>query len=119
MLNRAFAADPDAVHAMVCNRVPCNNALADDPTVVVSAGLVAGSGPTVGMMGLLNGLLGEIGIPLVVTKFDEEPDADGRHKMLGFCEYVEPKEAEDGRSEGGRARQEPKVGRRDGESTAG
>ena len=86
MLNRAFAADPRAVHALVCNRVPCNQALADDPTVIYEESVLVG-GPTFGILGFVNGLLGEIGLPEIVIDFSEEVDALGRHCMIGFREF--------------------------------
>ena len=34
-LNEACTADPGALHALICNRVPCNTALADHPPIQV------------------------------------------------------------------------------------
>lgn len=84
VLNRAFAADPAAIHSMLCVRIPCNRALADDPTVVVEPGHV---GYTLDVMGLINGLLSELGQPLISTYTDDEPDLDGTHRLLGFRRY--------------------------------
>jgi hypothetical protein len=36
-LQKAFEADGNAIHSLICNRVPCNQALADDPFVQVDA----------------------------------------------------------------------------------
>lgn len=85
VLNRAFASDPDAIHAIICNRVPCNAALADDPSVVVDKSIVSDVGWNVGMIGIINGILIEMDAPLVGVKFSDEPIEYGRHKILGFC----------------------------------
>ena len=57
VLNEAFAADAAAVHALLCNRVPCNKALADHSTVQVMETPTAGKFPAVGTIGLLNGAM--------------------------------------------------------------
>lgn len=89
-LNRAFAADPEAVHAILCNRVPCNKTLADDPTIVVGESLVAPDAFNVGIIGLLNGVLADMGQPLVASRWSDDVDGEGRRKLLGFCQYQEP-----------------------------
>ena len=59
ILNRALEADPDAISQLVCHHVPCNQALADDPTI---QGGYHDDDTTrwheVGMLGILNGLFG-------------------------------------------------------------
>lgn len=54
-LNECLELDRPAVAALIANRVPCNQALADHPTV--QAGAQHG-GYNVGMLGILNGLCG-------------------------------------------------------------
>jgi len=56
VLNRALEHDREAVSAVLLNRVPCNEALADDPTVQVS--ITDGGSSTLSALGLLNGLFG-------------------------------------------------------------
>lgn len=64
VLNRALDADADAITDLLEHRVPCNDELAEDPTiqaVVDQAAMVVGepAGPwTVGMLGVLNGICG-------------------------------------------------------------
>ncbi len=59
VLNRALKADPGAINELFDYRVPCNEALTDDPTVQVRSGHgLAGQKGTVGVLGLINGLLG-------------------------------------------------------------
>lgn len=53
LLNSALAADSTAVSALVEQRVPCNEALWDHPTVQV---VVNDGQPCVGLLGVLNGL---------------------------------------------------------------
>lgn len=90
VLNRAWAADQAAIHALVCNHVPCNQALADDPTIVVDPNHFMPGRATLGAIGLLNGVLAEAGMPLVALKWSDERDAEGRATLLGFCEYQPP-----------------------------
>jgi len=52
LLNELIALDKSAVAALLANRVPCNKALADHPTVQV------GLQNDVGMLGVINGLFG-------------------------------------------------------------
>ena len=55
VMKRALAADPEAVRALIETRVPCNDALANDPTIQV----VDDAGVTkVGLLGILNGIAG-------------------------------------------------------------
>lgn len=88
-LNEAFKNDPDAVHALICNRVPCNQKLADHPTVQVGQNPCIENGTwTVGMLGFINGILGAIEIPLVAAKWE-----DGR--LIGFSDYESQMRRED------------------------
>ncbi len=66
-LNEAFQRDPQAIHSLLCNRVPCNAVLADDPYVCVepTPRLVDKRYYTVGTLGLVNGVLAAAGLPLV------------------------------------------------------
>ncbi len=90
-LNAAFKADPNAIHSLLVNRVPCNKALADDPFVIVDKSPVLDRECLqVGALGLLNGVLAANGEPLIGVMWSER-DTDGRSKMMGFCEL--PKQA--------------------------
>ena len=88
MLNQAFLADPAAIHALMCNRVPCNEQLADDPYVIVDcSGVVGIEQPHVGALGLINGVLLALDQPDVVALVftDVLVDAvEGRRQFLGF-----------------------------------
>ena len=59
-LNRALAADPEAMKALIEYRVPCNEALAKDPTIQVVP-LPDQPGYQVGLLGIVNGMLGILG----------------------------------------------------------
>lgn len=87
ILQRAFEADPNAMHVLTVNRVPCNQALADDPYVIVDNPPVLGRTHfSVGMIGVLNGVLVGLDLPRIAYKLDDEVDAEGRHRFLGFCD---------------------------------
>lgn len=85
VMNRAFAADSEAVHAMLCNRVPCNMTLADDPTIVVATSVVSEGQFNVGLVGFINGILDEMGLPLLGSKWSD-PKEDGTRTLLGFTD---------------------------------
>jgi hypothetical protein len=86
-LNRAFEADPDAIRALMTNRVPCNMRLADDPFVQVGEGTgLHGQYFIVGALGLVNAVLAAHGLPLVAGKW--EMNEPGNDEFVGFCEYV-------------------------------
>lgn len=53
--NQLLAIDRPAIAAMFANRVPCNKAMADHPTVQVTA---QHGGYHVGLIGILNGFCG-------------------------------------------------------------
>lgn len=95
-LQAAFESDPNAMHALIVNRVPCNQLLADDPFVVVEQSPILPDGNwQVGALGLVNAVLAANNLPLVACKFSSERDETGRAKLLGFCEYPsEPASAE-------------------------
>ena len=87
-LNVAFTADPNAIHALLINRVPCNRLLADDPFVQVDGSQVLPEGNfQVGALGLVNAVLAASDLPLVAARYSPEPSSDGRYKLIGFCEY--------------------------------
>lgn len=57
VLNEALEADSKAIANLCIQRVACNKALADHPTIEV--GTYYGMGYEVGLLGILNGILGE------------------------------------------------------------
>lgn len=84
VLNEAFRADPAAVHALICNRVPCNETLADHPTIVVSSVRTSAGGEhyNVGPLGILNGVLGTD--HLAIGSMWSDPAAEGEREFMGF-----------------------------------
>ncbi len=87
LLNNAFKSDPSAIHSLMVNRVPCNEQLVDDPFIVVDKPpVLTGEYFQVGALGLINGVLGCLGMPRVALTYGEK-DAEGRSKILGFTVY--------------------------------
>lgn len=89
-LQSAFEADPNAMRSLVVNRVPCNQAIADHPSIVVAETPLAIPGRhfEVGMVGVIVGLMCDAGCRRVIGwKFDEpEPNAEDRSlKFSGFA----------------------------------
>ena len=91
-LNSAYKADKNAIHALLCNVVPTNQAMEDHPHIVVG-----GPDPkfkTLGLLGVINGVLTSAGLPRVASKWSETKDEFGRHTFEGFCIYTEPKQTD-------------------------
>lgn len=89
ILNEAFAADPVAVHSLCCNRVPCNDALADHPTVQVESAVAAGQPERahVGLIGMLNGVLEPMTGARVAMLWADPELPGGRPQLIGFKVY--------------------------------
>lgn len=86
-LNKAFKADPDAIHALMVNRVPCNTDLANDEHVFVSVNkILSDKSYTVGVLGLINGILSANDLPLVAMVIDDGADVKDIKHFYGFCE---------------------------------
>jgi hypothetical protein len=56
-LNTLIAADGEAMHALVEYRAPCNQTMTNHPTAQVSSPVVS-EGSCLGLLGVLNGLVG-------------------------------------------------------------
>lgn len=92
-LNAAFANDPSAIHALIVNRVPCNQALVDHPFIIVEASpVLANKNYQVGALGLINGILTANGLPRVAVMFQDVPGEEQK-RIVGFCEYKPPEAA--------------------------
>ncbi len=72
-LNGLLQTDPEAVRALVETRVPCNEAMAQHPSVQVSVDDGVEQ-RTVGLLGILNGLIGvdDDGWGFLAAEFDDE-----------------------------------------------
>lgn len=88
VLNRLFEKDPDAAYAFARNQIPCNRALADDPAIVC-VGRFSGTGFLTSALGLVNGILAEMGQPLAAAVWSDGGD-QGQQKLLGFTECKKP-----------------------------
>jgi hypothetical protein len=82
-INDLMELDKPAIAAMFANRVPCNKALADHPTVQVTA---QHGGYHVGLIGILNGLCGvrEDGMSRLCLVW-EKVDAGGEPELVGLA----------------------------------
>lgn len=78
LLKSALAADPTATHALLCNRVPCNQAMLEHPTIIVDSLSKGNERPVVGLLGLLNALIIETG-HVVAMCIDAET-----HQLVDF-----------------------------------
>ena len=87
VLNRALAEDPEAMRKLMSEAyVPCNRALADDPTIQVhtekvEVGGILGDFFSVGALGLINGIIGirQNGCGYVAAVFNLECPRHGEH----------------------------------------
>jgi len=98
VLNRAFELDPNAVHSLICNRVPCNAELAQEsgfsamrPTALLGTERLCHQ---IGITNILDGLTDALGIPRIVVIFDEGPE---HPELVGFAVAKgQPNEGSDG-----------------------
>lgn len=82
VLNRLHLADPTVMQTLVYQRVPCNQAVAEDPTIQVGGAVNA---PMVGILGIINGLFGvnDQSLGYIVANID------GKGKILNFSRLVD------------------------------
>jgi hypothetical protein len=83
LLNSAFQADREAIHLLVCNRVPCNRALRDHPDIVVDESRAVPGGYTVGLLGIVNGILHDLDAPQVELRWEGDT-TEVSHRCIGF-----------------------------------
>lgn len=82
VLNRIHAADPIVLQTLIDYRVPCNDAVANDPTVQVGIGkdpTVPDNGTWVGLLGIINGLFGtnNNGAGFIFANYDDDRNLVG------------------------------------------
>lgn len=73
VLNRINKADPTVLPALISYRVPCNEAVGDDPTVQVGRVGETWGDWEVGFLGILNGIFGanETGWGYIVANMED------------------------------------------------
>lgn len=89
-LQSAFDADPAAMHALLCNRVPTNQAMVDHPHMICEPiEVLDDHPPSIGMLGVLNGVLEAVGLRKVASRWDAPPiDAPkDPHTFSGFTVF--------------------------------
>lgn len=84
MLNDAASRDPAAIHALLVNRVPCNEALADHPHIQVDAGKTIPNSSHVGTLGVINGILSLLNCDKIQAEWRV---VGGQHVFKGFGTY--------------------------------
>ena len=82
-LNHAFKADPEAVKSLLQHRVPCNEALSNDPYIQVRE--EADVCYSVSVLGLLNGILSSLNCDLIAATVETETG-----DISGFVPYTSP-----------------------------
>jgi hypothetical protein len=89
-LNAAFVLDPNAMHALITNRFPCNFGFAEKSFLFCDKSIVLeGEHWRTGAWGLLCGALSAMGLPAVEARWSEDADDDGRRKLIGFVRVAE------------------------------
>lgn len=83
LLNSAYRADPAAINMLFSLRRPCNRDLADHPHVqVATSGETGDEKFSVGLIGIICGMLGSVGQQLVAMQTDDQ------NNVLGFQLYT-------------------------------
>lgn len=79
VLNEAFECDPEAILGLIRTRIPCNDDLADHPTIQVALEpyLRSMHATTVGFLGVLNGILETMTGHKVAAVFDQQQQFRG------------------------------------------
>ena len=95
-LNQAYRADPNAIHSLMCNSVPCNQDLADDPNIIVSDNPIDTTNNfRVSALGLINGIFKANGLPFIAMKWAETDITNKFERyFVGFCVYGEKDESD-------------------------
>jgi hypothetical protein len=89
ILNEALQADPEAIKALLNIRVPCNQALAEHPTIQVRGYDARGKlcPPSIGVLGLINGISDDPNYVIAMEIDDSKEDPDGPVTPLRFIAY--------------------------------
>ncbi len=88
-MQTAFEADPGAMRALVVNRVPCSQALADHASIVVSP--IPVEGPArfeLGAVGLLVGIMSDMGCQRVIAWKFEKCDGEAPDQQMKFVGFA-------------------------------
>lgn len=85
-MNKAFESDQNAIRSLMINRIPCNEALANDKLVQVGVDEnTTDCGYYIGALGLVNAVLAANNLPLVDEMWEKNPNE--KNIFVGFCEY--------------------------------
>jgi hypothetical protein len=88
-MNELLEYDKNAIACLIANRVPCNEKLSDHPTVQV---MRQNDGYTVGLLGILNGLIGCDNNFQGYIGFEFQPDEESSFRTsLSRFIVMEPK----------------------------
>jgi len=83
LLNEAFALDPEGMQRLIEARVPVNMELRDHPTIQVWSGEGGTEPPTLGFLGLINGLFGVDDINYgAIEAYYVKRGPEGREKLV-------------------------------------
>lgn len=87
IFNRIFEIDPNAIHALICNMVPCNETLANDPIIRVKQNrVISDDAFCIDLLSVINSILLESGQLQIYPEF--AIDNDGKTRLVGFCEAM-------------------------------
>ena len=81
MLNVMVEQDRIAIESIIEQRVPCNEAITNDPYIVVG-GNGEGDGDIVGLVGIMNGIVGHLEGGKIFAQLSDE---DGHLLGFGCC----------------------------------
>lgn len=85
LLNTLMELDPEAMRALCDNRVPCARDIVESNSPWISTVVVGGEpdAPTLGMLGIINGIVAGPGEPRVCAVYGDI-EKDGHRRLLGF-----------------------------------
>ena len=97
VLNDLFNVGPQAIDALLCNRVPANDGLLDHPTAMCSTKNDEGAFPTIGLLGVIQAIAAKDGDIIeacyddkrhVLTHFRVRPKEDGETKKYTVISWI-------------------------------
>jgi hypothetical protein len=83
-LNEAYSADPAAIHSLCFNRVPANRKLLNHPTIQCQQLPATNRPVTVGMLGVLNGVIERLTGTRVYLQYQESRKRGEPVTFTGF-----------------------------------
>jgi hypothetical protein len=92
LLQSCWEADPGATYTLIANKVTTNQQIVEHPFIICEPVPVAGQAeelPMFGVLGVINGVMGCLGLPLIATRWENNDPSDYHpQRMCGFQRFA-------------------------------